>query len=143
MAGKMYTWVDELGVTHFTDNLFNVPLQYRNEPVEELEDFAEAKANGGASPKGGNAIWVDKCSMCHILDDETNAGLISLSTFLTDESGRNVPDPQLLSMGLSDALDKKHDKLLFDGLSKGDVNNLGAFLSKRQLKIIAESPENL
>jgi len=146
LAGKMYQWEDEFGVTHFTDNLFNVPYEYRESSERELNDYGAIKSDGLASQEGGITIWQAKCKECHFLDDENDKdslGLKNLSGFLTDKRTDDVVDAQLLGMALSDALSKKHDQFLNKTLSQDEISNLSAYLTERQHKIIIESPENL
>ena len=145
IAGKMYQWQDELGVTHFTDNLFNVPYEFRESSERQLNDYSSA-SDSLPSQKGGLGIWEEKCKVCHFLDDEKDGdtlGLLNLSEFLTDKRTGDVPDSQLLSMGIGDALNKKHEQFLNKALGKEELTDLSSYLSQRQHKIIIESPENL
>ncbi len=59
---QVYKWVDEKGVTHFTDDISQVPEEYRPraETIEVREEKENAEGEGGLSPKRKEDAYNDR-----------------------------------------------------------------------------------
>jgi hypothetical protein len=59
---QVYKWVDENGVTHFTDDTTQVPEKYRSksERIGISEEREEIKAEGEITPKKKEEIYKDR-----------------------------------------------------------------------------------
>ena len=84
-AEKIYTWKDENGRTHYTNNEALVPL--KNDA-----DVIKMKTAAAPTPEepslNGQAIWIEKCKSCHNLDAEFKEGKRRMRGLV-----QNITDP--------------------------------------------------
>jgi chromosome segregation ATPase len=59
---QVYKWVDEKGVTHFTDDITQIPEKYRKaiEEIKIKEEKIETKTEGESSAKGKEDTYRDR-----------------------------------------------------------------------------------
>jgi len=69
-AGVIYHWKDELGITHYTDNLGTVPDQFRGNSERHLPEYASLKEPILSQEDRGAALWKNECKSCHYIEEE-------------------------------------------------------------------------
>jgi hypothetical protein len=59
---QVYKWVDEKGVTHFTDDITQVPQKYRpkTERIDALQENEDAKVEAESTPKKKEGAYTDR-----------------------------------------------------------------------------------
>src|SRR3972149_3727065 len=59
---QVYRWVDEKGVTHFTDDMTQVPEKYRPkaESIEAYQEKEDTKVEGELTPKKNEESYKDR-----------------------------------------------------------------------------------
>ena len=86
LAERIYQWKDADGVTHFTDDVGAVPLQYRGQSQRDLEPLTGigSEADTGGADEGlGRRIWETKCQACHVYDSSgTQQGRKGLRSYI-------------------------------------------------------------
>lgn len=72
-AAAVYQWKDAAGHMHFTDNLGQVPPQYRQQGLKVRNiQSQDTKSSANRVPatisSGGKKIWETKCASCHFIN---------------------------------------------------------------------------
>jgi len=66
LAAKLYQWKDAAGITHFTDNLANIPKAARATPRNVgTVDVVHAEGKNRISQENGEKLWNARCASCH------------------------------------------------------------------------------
>ena len=56
----IFSWKDENGVTHFTNNSEKIPLKYRDRKIEGLRIIEEVPSKGSTSPNSKSDLSVTR-----------------------------------------------------------------------------------
>ena len=128
-AEKIYTWKDESGKTHFTNNPALVPLK-------KDADIIKMKALPAApKPKAkldGEALWVKNCQQCHVLSATGMNNLRGMRK-LIDAINDPSTTPSLDIMILQAAIDDDMDDLATITLTDDEVQAVAAYIRKKVL----------
>jgi len=68
-ADTIYQWVDEMGVTHYSDT----PLDPASESLELTKGLANDPSSKPEATSIGSEIWQNQCSKCHHMGLKFNA----------------------------------------------------------------------
>lgn len=80
-AAEVYKWTDSQGITHFTDSLNKVPLEYRSKKTIKLPVYSSSAKEGTQRKKTPEKykVWFDKCASCHIASGGADGEIVSLT----------------------------------------------------------------
>ncbi len=126
-ADKIYQWVDEMGVTHFSDT----PKDSASQTVEFTKGLANTPASKPEAGGSGSEIWQNVCSKCHHVGLKFN-----------DEGLRGLPETMIrpvLPMGklvqrLGEALSSV-DEMADIKLTDEEITSLAEFITRSAEKL--------
>jgi len=114
-AKEIYTWKSDTG-THYTDNLAEVPEEYREKGKRDLATDEPTLDNEIlVNLRKDEMIWKAKCAMCHHTGEgkiEGKRGLVDFTLIYPDKTKRTVeqmlPELRMVIQGRTSEM-PKHD----------------------------------
>jgi len=65
IAAEVYSWKDASGI-HFTDNIANVPVEFRESGKREIKGDTQTISKGNTMSASKNKeVWTKRCTSCH------------------------------------------------------------------------------
>jgi len=130
-AEKIYTWKDEAGKMHYTNNQALVPLEPKETRIINLKStapVAEKSAN-----INGEEIWNSQCSQCHVLSAKGRNNLRGIRK-LVDAIHDPSTTPTLDVIILQAAIDDEMDDLAKIELTSDEIQAVATYIRQQILK---------
>jgi len=127
---KLYRWVDDAGITHFSDNPANVPPAKRGHA--EVQGMPELNVvDSRVVSSGGSSLFDQKCGACHVAGyDADGERLPLLSRAYNPETGLKRTVEELASE-LRWAADGRYSDMPAVEVSDEDLEKIAGFLLQR------------
>ncbi len=138
-AEKIYTWKDESGKMHYTNNPALVPLK---KEASIIKMKAPPTSNTKNNPTiSGKDIWEAQCSRCHVLSAQGRNRLRGMKK-LVDAINDPSTTPTLDTIIVQEAIDDEMDDLAQITLNADEVQAVASYIRQEITQHASDDTKN-
>ena len=132
MAAEIYSWKDATG-THFTDNVANVPPEFRKSGKREIKgDIQVVSKSKATSVSKDKTVWKVRCTSCHHTGSGRKGGKRGLASYTMNFISGFQKTPEQVMPSLKKATNGRTTDMKPMNLPDDELLAIARFLLKDQ-----------